>query len=259
MIYEVKNVRYKYPETTRMILDDVSFSFGKGEIVSILGPNGAGKSTLMNCMMGLLEPEAGEILLNGKLVSKMERKDVATCVSYVQQMHTPKFPYTVLDFVIMGCAPKIGMFRKPKEEDEEAAVEALVELGIQHLANTPYTDLSGGERQQVTIAQAIVQKPQVLLFDEPTSHLDYGNQIKILRLIKRMADRGYTTVITTHNPDHAILLGGKTILLDRSGKLETGRTEDMLTEERLNKVYQADLRLIYIDEVERNVCVSTKL
>ena len=259
MIYEIKNIKYAYPGEERKVLNDVTLDVQQGEILSILGPNGAGKSTLLNCMMGLFVPEEGEILLNGKNVNRMERREIASCVSYVQQTHVPQFPYTVLDFVLMGCAPKIGMFRKPKKEDEEMAIEALVTMGIEHMANIPYTDLSGGERQQVTIAQAIVTKPQVLLFDEPTSHLDYGNQLRILRLVKRMSESGYTVVMTTHNPDHAILLGGRTAILDRSGKLECGDTKEMLTQERLQQVYQADVRLMYIEEVGRNICISGKL
>jgi len=259
MIYEIKNIKYAYPGEERKVLNDVTLDLRQGEILSILGPNGAGKSTLLNCMMGLFVPEEGEILLNGKNVNRMERREIASCVSYVQQTHVPQFSYTVLDFVLMGCAPKIGMFRQPKKEDEEMAIEALVTMGIEHMANIPYTDLSGGERQQVTIAQAIVTKPQVLLFDEPTSHLDYGNQLRILRLVKRMSESGYTVVMTTHNPDHAILLGGRTAILDRSGKLECGDTKEMLTQERLQQVYQADVRLMYIEEVGRNICISGKL
>lgn len=259
MIYDVKNICFKYPGEDRSILKDVSFTLEEGEIISILGPNGAGKSTLLNCLANLLNPDSGEIYLCGRKMREMGIKEVARCISYVQQTHTPTFAYTVLNFVIMGRAPNIGMFRKPKAEDEQAAREALEMLGIAHLAEKPYTEISGGERQQVTIARAIVLEPKVILFDEPTSHLDYGNQYRILGMIKRMQSRGYSIIITTHNPDHAILLGGTPALLDRNGRFYVCKNSELITEERLKKLYNTDLRLLHIQELSRTACVQPSL
>ncbi len=259
MIYHVKNLCFKYAAEGRSILKDASFSLQEGEIMSILGPNGAGKSTLLNCMANLLKPDSGEIYLCGRKMSEMGIKEVAGCISYVQQTHTPTFAYTVLNFVIMGRAPKIGMFRKPKAEDEQAARNALETLGIAHLAGIPYTEISGGERQQVTIARAIVQEPKVILFDEPTSHLDYGNQFRILGMMKIMQNRGFSIIVTTHNPDHAILLGGTAAILDRNGHLDVGKSADIITEERLRKLYNTELRLLPIPELSRMVCVQPPL
>ncbi|MDD4802179.1 MAG: ABC transporter ATP-binding protein [Syntrophomonas sp.] len=259
MIYQVKNLFFKYPAQGRSILQDASFTLQAGEIITILGPNGAGKSTLLNCLANLLKPLRGEILLCGRKMCEMSAKEVASCISYVQQTHIPTFAYTVLNYVIMGRAPKIGMFRKPKAQDEQAACEALDLLGIAHLADKPYTEISGGERQQATIARAIVQEPKVILFDEPTSHLDYGNQYRILVMIKNMQKQGYSIIITTHNPDHAILLGGKTAILDREGQLDVGKSSDLITEERLRKLYNTDLKLLPVQEVSRMVCVQPSL
>lgn len=259
MIFEVKDVSYTYPGAGQKTLDHCSLTLQEGETLSILGPNGAGKSTLMNCMCGLLAPQEGEILLCGKNVGTLSVKQVAKLVGYVQQNHTPVFGYTVLNFVMMGCAPHLGLFQKPSSRDRKKAMEALEDLGIAHLAEKPYTDISGGERQQVTIARAIVQNPKVILFDEPTAHLDFGKQLLILRMIKNMSEKGYAAVMTTHNPDHAILLGGMVAVVDQSGKMEKGPVEAIITEKRLSQIYQANLRLPYVHEFKRTVCAAPSL
>ena len=242
------------------MLNGVNLSLKQGQVLSILGPNGAGKSTLLDCMAGLQIPQQGRILLAGKdLHKELTTRDIADMVAYVPQVHIPAFGYTVLNFVIMGRAPKIGLFQKPRRVDEEAAWKALETLGITHLAKKPYTEISGGERQQVTIARAIAQSPKVILFDEPTAHLDYGNQHRILQLILSMEEKGYAVIITTHNPDHALLLGGMAAVLGRDGVLTMGESRSIITEERLKEVYAAELRLLYLDEVERTACVSPKL
>jgi iron complex transport system ATP-binding protein len=234
-------------------------TLGEGEILSILGPNGAGKTTLLNCMVKLCTPDSGVIFLRGTNIRNMTAREVAGIAGYVPQIHVPVFGYTVLNFVLMGRAPKIGIFRRPNGDDEDAAFEALETLNIAHLANRPYTDISGGERQQATIARAIAQNPSVILFDEPTAHLDYGNQHRILLLLRSMAQRGFSVVITTHNPDHAVLLGGSAAVLDRDGHLTTGESSDVITEARLMNLYRTRLRMPYVPEVSRKVCVSPPL
>jgi iron complex transport system ATP-binding protein len=159
----------------------------------------------------------------------------------------------------MGRAPRIGLFQKPRAEDEAAAFGALRALSIDHLAENPYTEISGGERQQATIARALAQQPQAILFDEPTAHLDYGNQHRILRLIRSLADQGYGIVITTHNPDHALLLGGRAAILDREGSLNVGDSEEIITEARLKTVYNTELRLLHIKELSRVACLPLSL
>ena len=259
MIFEVQNLHFKYPDSDKRVLNGVSLTLGEGEILSILGPNGAGKSTLLNCMANLLVPNSGNIKLCSKDISKMPAREVASTISYVPQNHTPAFGYTVFHFVLMGCASKVGLFEKPGKEEQEKAMNALKELNIEHLADKPYTEISGGERQQATIARAIVQEPKAILFDEPTAHLDYGNQLRTLRLIKSMAEKGYSVIITTHNPDHAILLGGTAAILDRAGNLTIGKSSEIITEECLKQVYNTDLRLIYVKELNRYACIPVNL
>ena len=258
MILEVKDLKYQFDDK-KIIFNNVNFSIEKGEILTILGPNGAGKSTLLNCLANLYKPSNGEIILKDKPLKCYKLNEIAKILGYVPQTHTPAYAYTVREFVVMGRAPYIGMFQKPSKKDYELVDTILSDMNIMHVANCPYTQISGGERQQATIARAIVQKPEIIMFDEPTNHLDYGNQIRMIKLIKKLASKGYSIILTTHMPDHAIMLGGKVGVLDYDGKLIVGKSDEILKEDILRKIYKSDLKVVFIEEVGRKVCVSGKI
>ena len=186
MILEVKDLEFSY-SSGRTIFEHVSFSLDKGRVFTILGRNGAGKSTLLNCLANLFVPNGGDILLNGVSMRSMKQKDVAKVIGYVPQVHIAAYAYTVRDFAVMGRTPYIGLVSNPRREDYEKVDKVLNELNIYHLRNKSYTEISGGERQLVTIARVMVQEPELILLDEPTAHLDYGNQLRAVRLIKRLA------------------------------------------------------------------------
>ena len=255
MIYEVKDLTFRYPGGERNVLDAASLELEKGQILCILGPNGAGKTTLLSCMAGLLKPDSGSIRLCGTDISTMSEREIATRVAFVPQLHTPAFDYRAVDFVLMGRAPKTGIFGRPSAEEEEMCRAVLREMKLEHIADRSYMDISGGERQQLLIARAIVQEPEVVLFDEPTAHLDYGNQHRVLERVRKMADDGYSVVITTHNPDHALLLGDRAAIVSRDGRVIQGDSSDILTEEILKDVYGIDLKIRCIEEIGRTACL----
>ncbi|MBR2619796.1 MAG: ABC transporter ATP-binding protein [Firmicutes bacterium] len=254
MIYEVSNLTFSYPQGDRKVLDGASLQLDEGEILCILGPNGAGKTTLLNCMAGLLKAESGRINICGKDIKSMKEKEIASLIGYVPQIHTPAFDYKVLDFVLMGRAPKIGVFSSPGKEDEELCMNVLRSMGIDHIAHKSYMNISGGERQQAMIARTIVQEPKAILFDEPTAHLDYGNQHRVLKRVKQMAEEGYSVIITTHNPDHALMLDDKVAVVSRNGKIIQGESRDIITEDVLSEVYNIDLKITYVEEIGRKTC-----
>lgn len=258
VIYELLNLSFSYTSLERKILDNINLIISEGEVLSILGQNGSGKSTLLNCMLGLLKPQEGEIRLRGQSLRQMSEKSIASEVGYVPQTHNPAFGYTVFDFVRMGCASRIGFFSRPGKKDDDDTLEALSELGIAELSERPYTELSGGERQQALVARAIVTRPKIVLFDEPTAHLDFGNQLRVLRIIKKLSEQGYAVVITTHNPDHALLLGGRAAIL-KQGQLISGKTEEVISEQALKDLYGSELRLKFVEEFGRRVCVYPEL
>lgn len=254
MILDVKDISFHYT-SGRTIFHDVSFSLDTGEVLTILGTNGAGKSTLLNCIANLYRPDSGQILLDGRPMSAMSMAEVAKIIGYVPQVHTPSYAYTVREFTVMGRTPYIGAFSTPSKEDYRIADEALERMHIAHLRDKAYTEISGGERQQVTIARAITQQPKIILLDEPTSHLDYGNQYRVVQMVKELAQEGYALLMTTHNPDHANILNGKVAILNREGVLGVGQAADTLTAETLTQLYGLKVKTIYDEDAGRNICI----
>ena len=255
MILEVKNLSYQY-RNSRTIFHNVNLHLDKGQVVSILGRNGAGKSTFLNCLANLYTPASGEILLEGKSMRRLPLNQVSRFIGYVPQVHYPVYAYSVRNFVVMGRTPYIRAFSTPSKSDYEKVDQVLNKLGIAHLADKAYTEISGGERQQVTIARALVQEPKVILLDEPTAHLDYGNQIRTIKMIRELPEEGYGVIMTTHNPDHVLMMGGLVGVLNPDGVLEFGEAGEILTEGRLSELYQVNLRLFHVDEFNRDTCVA---
>jgi len=258
-IIDAKSISFTYPNAQKKVIADCSFSVAAGEMVSLLGPNGAGKSTLLNCLCGLLEPQSGQVLVGGKDIRTLSQREISGVIGYVQQFQASTFSYTVFDYVLMGRASKIGLFQKPSRADREMVERVLTEMGILYLADSSIMEISGGERQQAAIARAIVQQPKVIFFDEPTAHLDYGNQVKTLKIIHDLKQKGFAVVMTTHTPDHCIMLGGTVVILNRDGTVLKGACDQLLTEETLRSTYATDLKLIYVKEAGRNVCIPEKI
>ena len=257
-LMEVSDLAFRYTRE-RMIFSDVSFSLERGEVLSLLGPNGAGKSTLLNCIAGLATPTNGSVVVCGKPIESYSPRELATHIGYVRQTISVTYGYSVREYLVMGAAPRIGMLSAPGPEEYERVERAIADLSLEKLADRAVSELSGGERQRVAIARAIVQDPEIILFDEPTSALDYGNQIRVMRTIQQLANRGYAVIMTTHNPDQPILLGGKVAMLNGDGTLAVGDSATTLSSELLSELYGTDLHLVYVDEVDRVACVSSKL
>ncbi len=242
MIFEVKGMSCGYGG--KPVLTDVSFSVRDGDILCILGPNGVGKTTLFKSMLGLLAPIKGELLIDGEDVSRWDNKKKARYIGYIPQSHVPPFPYTVQQVVTMGTVASLGMFASPSRENQRTALRAMKELGILYLRDRVYTEISGGERQMVLIARALAQKPQILLMDEPTANLDYGNQARVLEQINRLARQGMAVVMTTHSPDHAFLCSSKVVLIERGNRISFGHADDMVTEENMRRAYGIDVCIL---------------
>jgi len=194
------------------VVEDISLTIGEG-VTCLLGPNGAGKTTLFKTMLGLLPHHSGEIHLLDRPLQDWSRQDLARAIGYVPQAHAALFPYSVLEVVLMGRSPHLRPYASPSRADETIARACLDRLGLMPLADRPYTELSGGERQMVLIAQALAQQPQILIMDEPTASLDYGNQIRVLDQIRALANSGMAVVLSTHNPDHALRIGDNVALI----------------------------------------------
>lgn len=254
MILEVKNLKFAYPGH-KTLFQNVNFTLKKGEILSILGANGAGKSTLLSCIANILKPSSGAVYLKGQLMSRMPLCDIAKIIGYVPQRHNAAYGYSVKDYVVMGRAPYLGTFQQPGVKDYESVIETLKDFGIHNLAEYPYNELSGGEQQKVSIARALVQKPDIVILDEPTNHLDYGSQLKILNRIKRLSEKGFSIIITSHMPDHVLMLNQKTALLKGDGSFVVGSSEELITEETMRMLYNIKVHVFYDSTLGRKVCM----
>ena len=256
MKISVKDVSYRYPGTDVVTFQHVSFEIEKGSIVSILGQNGAGKSTLLNCMAGLYEPLEGKICIDGISLKELGIRKTAQHIGYVPQNHYPVYDFTVLEFVVMGRTPYIGTVSSPQKSDYEKARQALEMVGAEYLAHMIYTRISGGERQLAMIARAIVQEPDFIFLDEPTAHLDFGNQMKTVRMIQKLAKEGYGIVMTTHNPDQVLYTRGKVALLQKKGSVSFGEAEGIMREDVLSKLYNEPVHVFYSEIMGRRICLT---
>ncbi len=212
-----------------------------GEILCLLGPNGCGKTTLFRTLLGLLPAFSGSVLLKGRPITAQTRAEIARAIAYVPQAHAPPFPFEAQEVVLMGRTARLGVFAQPGKADRAAAADAMRQLGIHHLAHRDYSRLSGGQRQLVLIARALAQEAALIVMDEPTASLDFGNQAQVLAQIDaltktdRAAERG--VILSTHDPDQAFALNARVVLMHRGGVLADGPAAQVLTETNLTTVY----------------------
>lgn len=243
MKLSVNDLSYSYTKDVP-VLKGVSFTADKGEFLSVLGPNGAGKSTLFRCLLGGIDGYSGAIELDGREVRGLSRREMAARIAYIPQIHRPTFGYSVLDTALMGLTRELSPFRSPTAEQEKRAMEALEQMGVARLAARNFATLSGGEQQLVLIARALCQRSDILLMDEPTSSLDYGNQLRVLQRVAELAARGYTVILSTHDPQHALRFSQRVLAL-RDGQVAAfGDTREVLTESLLERLYGVDAALL---------------
>jgi iron complex transport system ATP-binding protein len=257
MILDVQKAGFRY-DSRQMIFSDISFGLAEQEVLCILGPNGIGKSTLIRCLANLNPLNAGSIRLRGRDILSLDRRDVAKIVGYVPQAHEIVFPFPVREFVLMGRAPHLSLFASPTGEDYAKADEAIDLVGIRKIADKPVNEISGGEYQLAMIARALAQEPEILLLDEPTSHLDFGNQIRVLEIIDQLAREGLSVIMSSHFPDHAFLSSNNVAIMQHGSFMAYGLAEEVVTEENLKQTYGVDVSITYSHDVERHVCVPHK-
>lgn len=233
---------FKYGK--KEVFQDLSLDVFSGDVHCILGSNGCGKTTLLRCLNGSLKLQKGRVLLNNQDISEFSIDLLARNIGMVYQEHNISFPYSVLDIVKMGRAPYLGLFDRPSDKDIKIAKDKLDLVGLYHLKDQPYTQISGGERQLVLIARTLTQEPEVVLLDEPTSHLDFKNQVLVLRIISLLAKQGLAVLMSTHHPNHALLFSNKVSLMAKDRRLITGKPEQIINEENLENTYGIKVEII---------------
>lgn len=236
------------------ILKGVNLSVESGQIVCLLGKNGSGKTTLFKSMLNLLPLLEGEILIDGKDTRKIGRREFARRIAYVPQARSLPFTFTVLDVVLFGRTAYLSTFASPGKKDRMIAEEVLEQLQISHLRNRVFTHLSGGEQQMVIIARALAQQPSFLMMDEPTSNLDFGNQIQVISRICRLKSDSLGIIMSTHSPDHAFMSDADVVVVHDGKIWKNGPCHEVLSEEALKMVYGIDVKIASVDG-GREVCI----
>lgn len=257
MSVEVQNLSFSYGE--HEVLCGISFKAEYGEFLSVLGPNGVGKSTLFRCMLGLLHPTAGGALIDGQPVVDMSAAQLARHIAYIPQSHNPVFNYSVNDMVLMGTTSQLDRFSSPGKAQMAIVDAALERLGIAHLKKRGYSNISGGERQLVLIARAIAQQAKVLVMDEPSASLDFGNRICVMQTVKSLTRDGYEVIQSTHDPEQAYLYSDKVLALHGGRVLAWGTPKETLRDDLVSRLYGVKVEICSLREDSVRVCIPVEI
>ncbi|MDA8161433.1 MAG: ABC transporter ATP-binding protein [Desulfobacteraceae bacterium] len=245
---EVKGLYFRHNHTESDVLKGIEFKVKSGRMTVILGPNGSGKTTLFKCMAGLWRPRQGAILFEGADMTGLSFEQKAKIVAVVPQEHEPPFPYSVMDAVLMGRVSHVSMFSSPSRHDYLKAGEAIETVGITHLKERPYTKISGGERQLVLIARALAQETPILMLDEPTSHLDFRNQVLVLTKVRDIVrQKGLTVLMTLHDPNRAMQFSDDVVAINCGHIVAEGAPYEVISEENLRQIYGIEVSVASVN------------
>ncbi len=242
VILEGRGLTIGYSDRT--VGADLDVRLGSGEVLALLGPNGGGKTTLLKTLLGLLAPKAGEVRLGERPLAQLSSRERARSIAYVPQVHNATFAFPVETIVLMGRTAHGGLFSRPSAHDRRVAAQALERFGISHLAERPYTMISGGERQLALLARALAQEPQFIVLDEPTASLDFGNQGKVMREIRALAASGHGVLFTTHDPNHALRAADRAFLLRSGARIGEGTVAEVLNRAQLEALYGSPVEIV---------------
>ena len=254
---QVNDLRFSYGD--HEVLRGISFATGGGEFISVLGPNGVGKSTLFRCMLGLLSATGGSVCVDGDDIRELTPAQLARRMAYIPQSHNPLFNFSVLDMVLMGTTSQLGRFAVPGKTQEKMALAALERMGILHLKDRGCSNISGGERQLVLIARAIAQQAKILVMDEPSANLDFGNKLRVMKTVKGLTDDGYTIIQSTHDPEQAYLYSDKILALHGGRVLAWGAPCHVMNEDLISRLYNVDVEVCSMHDDRIRVCIPANI
>lgn len=250
----IEDLSYGYPG--HVVGRHISFSVGTGEVLCVLGRNGEGKSTLFKTILGLLPPRAGAVRVDGELTAGWSARRRALTFGYVPQTGGGAFPFTVAELVLMGRTAHRGAFSAPSAADRKVADQAIETLGIVHLAQREWLRVSGGERQLALVARALAQETRILVLDEPTASLDFGNQVRVLDAVRSLAEtHGLTVLLSTHHPEQAFACADRVAVLAGGALLQIGPPEQVITSETLRTCYTVEVAVLPVADDRYRVCV----
>ena len=261
-LLQVRDLKVGYGKRNPIeIVHGISFDVNHGEFVCIIGANACGKTTSLKALMGLLPVMGGSVRVLGTNIRDLPEHERAKYYAYIPQAHTPPFPFSVADVVLMGRTPYINKFARTTEYDRAVAYSAMALMGITKISEKHYTKLSGGQQQLVLIARALAQQSNILIMDEPTASLDYGNQHMVLSAMRKLSRLGKSVVMVTHDPDHALYCADRVIVMDAGTILCDGTPDECITADVLNHIYGVGVKIMDIEvelgQTER-ICIPMK-
>ena len=235
MTLEIRDLHFSY--RNHEVLKGLNLTVSDGEMVSLLGRNGAGKTTLMRLIPGFLKATEQSILIDGKPVLQMSLRERASYMAYIPQITRSVFPYSVRTSILMGCSNRLSLLQNPGAKEEQRVEEVIDLLNIRAIADRNMETISGGERQLVLIARALMQDARLLILDEPTSFLDYGNQLLVLERVQELAEQGYSCIYSTHNPDLALSHSTRAVVMKDGVIVFDDRPTSLFGTDVLSNVY----------------------
>lgn len=239
-IIQTENVGFSYDGTE--VLRGIDMSVGRGKWVGLLGANGAGKSTLLKIISGILNPKTGRVFYNRREIKNLDRRETAKKIAYVPQNPNFGFPFTVAEVAIMGRAPYFGKFEFERDIDREVALGTLEAAGISHLENRLVTEISGGEKQLVSLARALAQEPEIMVLDEPLTFLDLKHRTEVMKLLLRLkAEKNISVISATHDIFSGLFYFDEIIMLKDGKIFAAGNAEEVVREEIFAAVYGIDV------------------
>lgn len=241
----IKNLSFQYYKGSKKILDNLSFEIEPGTVNILLGLNGCGKTTLIKAMAGLLVPKLGEILYDEIPLKEISVKERSKVFSYVAQKSINSDDFYVKDYLTYGFVNSLKFYESPKSEQLELVNQISRKLKIEHLLERKMGQLSGGEKQIVTIAVSIIQDTPIIILDEPTSALDLRNQNLVLTVLGEISKEGKTIILSSHNPNHALFLNANVLLMNRGKIVQYGSSSEIINKENLKEIYGESLCFSY--------------
>ncbi len=229
----------------KKILTGLNLTLKEGQLTCLIGKNGVGKTTLFKTLLGLIPAIGGQICIDGRQIQSFSCSQLARQISYVPQAHGTPFPFSVLDVVLMGqYVHTSGFWGKPKKQNLDMAMESIHSLGIEALAHTKFSRISGGEKQMVLIARAMAQQPRFIAMDEPTANLDLGNQVRVLKVAQILKEKGYGVIMNTHSPQQALQFADNLVMLKKGGVAHVGMPSEILQPDTLSELYKIPVELV---------------
>jgi iron complex transport system ATP-binding protein len=239
---EIINLYFSYNH--KGVLYDINFNIKKGEFVGIIGPNGAGKSTILRIMAKILKNYEGRVNILGRDIRGIKQIDFARIVAFVPQETHFLYNYSVYDIISMGRYPYLSPFHRLKKDDIQAVDWAIEQTGLEGFKTRLINSISSGERQMAVIARALAQKPDILLLDEPTSHLDIKHQVRIMELLRALNQNGFTIVVVNHDLNLSSQYCDKLILLNQGKVYKIGTPAEVIKKDIIQNVYGIETLVI---------------